>query len=593
MDKDQKKEQKREQKKEQRKDKKPQGEGKAAPKRPLTEEEKNTQARVEKIEKQITDLYARFKEIVGKIHEKDNACRQLIQKKRDEHEAIKGIAKKIDEKRKEQNKNFSQAQKYIESLRHRKSRRTDERAELMKLLPTGSQLPSLRESEEDASGAVNDYDRAIKIVRDEIERIQYEHATNSSSRDQKVIGQVAKWNAVIEKIKELETKASAPLAELAEVDVLGCLETCRKLKGEIKELEDSFAPHYAAIAEAQKKIEDLYAEVPKLVKSRDDVCAEMKDAVGRLNVALADKDKATYKAIRAHNDKRRAEALQQSATIKARREEQRKSREARIEKAMNTLPHEREVAIAQQLLTYFRSIALPGTCGVSESARQPAEPKQKTKPTMTSAPSVELEEAVASATKMVVSRKSQPAPKVAKKQNKKKKAAAPAAAAPVETAPKKKTAEDSVRIFPVAAHQCEELSLNVPETYGEVEATYNTVKEKLEGYEKVRAMIKEQREKELKEAEQKAEEDAAKKEAEKAKAKAEAEKAKEAEKPAEAEAEKPAETEAEKPAEAEAEKPAEAEAEKPAEAEAEKPAEAEAEKPAEGEAEKPAEAESQ
>jgi len=532
--------------KEQKAEKKGEKKGeKGAPKKqyPLTEEEKVAQAKVDKCDKQLEELGARVKEVMGKVREKESARGKLRHVVLENRDAIKKINEQIDEKRKAQSEAFSRAQKYIDSLRHRKSRRSDERAELMKLLPRDAQLPPLREEEEGPAGTVSDYDRAIKIVEAEIEKIQYNHAIspNTVQEEKRVIGAVARWTATIEKIKELERKAAAPLAELADVDVMALLETCRKLKGEIQELQKSCIPHYAAIEDAIKKMEENGAEVPKLLEDRAAVFAQVKEVVARLHDAEFELDTARFKAQHARNEKRRAEAQQQSETIKTRIAEANKKREDRIEKAMNTLPHEREVAVATQLLAQLRSVALPGTCGIPESAASSA-PKAKTQPTMKSAPSLELEESAPNATQMVVSRKTQPVPKVGKKQNKKK-AAAPEE--PKKQEPKKKTKEDPVRVSPVAAGYCDELSLKVPTTYGEVEETYNAAKEKLEGFEKVRNMIKEQREKALQEAEKKAEEEAAKKEEEKAKAKAEA-----AEKAAD-EAEKPAEDapEAEKPAE--------------------------------------------
>jgi len=548
------------------KDQKTEAKGeKAAPRKqfPLTEEEKAAQAKVDKCEKQIEELSARVKEIKSKLAEKENARIKLRQAILQNRNAIKKITEQIEEKRKAQNEAFGRAQKFIDSLRNRKSRRSDERAELMKLLPKDAHLPPLREEEDGPAGTVSDYDRAIKIVDAEIERIQMAHATgeNSVQEEKRVIGSIARWNSVKDKIKELEAKAAAPLAELAEVDVMSLLETCRKLKGEIQELQKSYLPHYAAIEEAVKKTEENRADVPNLLENRAAIVAQIKEAVARLHDAEFELDTARFKAQHARNEKRRAEAQQKSEAIKARNAEFDKKREDRIAKAMNTLPHEREVAVANQLLSLLRSVALPGTCGIPESAA-PAAPKAKAGPTMKSAPSLELEESAPNATQMVVSRKTQPVPKVGKKQNKKKAAAAAAAEETKKQEPKKKTKEDLVRVSPVAAGFCDELSLKVPTTYGEVEETYNAAKEKLEGFEKVRNMIKEKREKDLQEAEKKAIEDAAKKEEEKAKAKAEAaEKA--AEEPA-AEAEKPAEEPA-----AEAEKPAEEPAEEPAAAAAE------------------------
>jgi len=534
---------------------KTEGEGKAAPKKqfPLTEEEKVAQAKVEKCEKQIEEQTARLKEVLGKLSEKDNTRYKLRQQIFEHRDAIKKIQEQVEEKKTAQNDAFNRATKYIDSLRKRKNRRADERAELQKLLPHDAQLPPIR-GEEEGSEAVNDYDRAIKIVQNEIERLEHVHATTSNSvaEERKLIGAVARWTSVIDQIKALQEKAAAPLAELAEVDVMACLETCRKLKDEIRDLQASTLPHYDAIADACKKIEENRAEVPKLIQSRTAIFAQMKEIVARLHEAQFEFDNARFKAQHARNEKRRADALQESAAIKARLEEAKKNREARIEKAMNTLPHEREVAVANQLLGLLRSVALPGTCGISESA---GTAKPKAQPTLSSAPAVELEEASFGATTMVVSRKNQPIAKVGKKQNKKKKAAA---AEPKSQEPKKKSKEDPVRVAPMTANLCEELSLKVPENYGEVEETYNAVKEKLEGFEKIRAMIREQREKDLQEAEKKAEEEAAKKEEEKAKAKAEAAEkaAKEAEEPAAEEKPATEEPASETPAEPAATEPA-------------------------------------
>jgi len=382
-----------------------------------------------------------------------------------------------------------------------------------------------------------------------MEKIQLQHATMGTD-DKRIIGSIARWNAVIEKIKELERKAAAPLADLADVDVEACLETCRKLKEEIKVLQDSCIPHYDAIAQCVAEMEKNRTDVPKLIEERISLYAQIKDVVARLHNDQFEYDQAHFKAQHAQNEKRRAEALAKSQSIKARLEEMRKTQEARIEKAMNTLPHEREVAVATRLLSSLRSVALPGTCGTSETSAAPAAPKPKAQPTMTSAPAVELEEAVVTATTVVVSRKSQPIPKVGKKQNKKK---AEKAAEPKTQEPKKKTKEDTVRIPPVAANYCEELSVSIPTTYGELEETYNLVKEKLEAFEKVRAMVREQRQKELQEAEQKAKEEAAKKDEERAKAKAESEKKAEepAAEPSAAEEPAPAEPAAAEPAAAE------------------------------------------
>jgi len=534
---------------------------------PQSEEEKNANAKVAKYEKQIEELVGRLKEVFSKLREREITRNKLSHEMFSHREAVKEIQSHIDEKINAQKESFNRAVMYIDSLRKRKHRRADERAELVKLLPHDAQLPSLREDDENGD-SVNDYDRAIKIVQQEIAKLEHVHATspNTVAEERKLIGVIARWNSVIEQIKELQAKAAAPLADLADVDVMACLETCRKLKGEIAELRKSCIPHFDAIAAACKKMEENRADVPKLIETRVSIMAQIKEVSAQLSDAQFELDKARVKSRKAYNEKRHAELAQESAAIKARLEEIRKNRQARIDKAMNTLPHEREVEIANKVLTYLRSIALPGTCGISESSA----PKPKAEKPAAAAPAAEVQEASFGATTMVISRKSQPIPKVGKKQNKKKKA--PAADAPKEE-PKKKTKEDAVRITPLAASQIEELSLTVPENYGQVEETYNAVKEKLEGFEKVRAMVKEQHEKDLKEAEKKAEEEAARKEEERAKAKAE----KAAEETAAAAAEeKPAE---EKPAE---EKPAE---EKPAEEkpEEEKPAE---EKPVE---EKPAE----
>jgi len=522
--------------KEQKKDgKKPQGE-KAAPKKtfPLTEEEKTAQAKVEKFEKQIEEAQAKVKDIMFKIREKESTRNKLRNKVNENRDAIKKIVEQIEEKKTAQKEAHDKAQQYIEALRKRRNRRADERAELLKLLPRDADLPPLRE-EEGATAGVSDYDRAIKIVQRELERLRLAHSTSSSTgmaAERKMMSSEAHWKDVIAQIKKLEESAAAPLADLAEVDVMGLLETCRKLKGEIAELQASTLPHYNAIAEALEKAEENRAGVPKLLQERNTLFAQVKELVTKYQEANFELDQAHFKAQQARNQKRREDAIKESAAIKARIEEAKKRREARIEKAMNTLPHEREVAAANDLLAYLRTIALPGTCGVSETAAP--KPKVKAEPTMTSAPSVELEEASFGATEICVSRKSQPVAKVAKKQGKKKKAAPKE---PVKTEPKKKTPEDSVEISPAYTNRFEILSLSVPETYAEVEARYNEIKEKLEGYEKVRSAIKEEREKSLKEAEQKALEEAQKKEEEKKAA----EEAKAAEPAAEAAEAKPAE----------------------------------------------------
>jgi len=516
--KEQKKEQKKDQKKEQKRT------------IPMSEEEKAAKANLDKCEKKLEELSGRLKEVMGKIHEKDNTRRSLQSKIVENREAIKKKSEQIDQKRKAQKESLDRALKYVDALRSRKHRRSDERKELVKLLPRDAELPPLTEDDDESAHFASDYDHAIKLVQQEINRLNSSYATRSTAsvaEERKQIGAIARWNSVIEKIKELEAKAAAPLAELAEVDVPSCLETCRKLKEEIRALNESCIPHYNAIAEASKKIIENRADVPKLVQERVSIYAEIKEVVDHMHEIQVEVDKAYYKSIAAHNEKVRADLLQESANIKARNEELKKNREEIIRKAMNTLPHEREVIVARQILNSLRSVALPGTCGIPESS---AAPKQKAQPSLTSAPAMELEEAAPAATTMVVSRKSQPVAKVGKKQNKKKKAAAPAAA-PAPEGPKKRSKEDHVRIPPIAANLCQELAVNIPDTYAEVEETYNMVKEKLEAFEKIRAMVREQHEKELEEAEKKAEEQAAKKAAERAKAKAEAEA--DAEKPAE------------------------------------------------------------
>jgi len=498
--------------------KKPQGEKgeKPAPKKtfPLTEEEKTAQAKIEKLDKQLEEAQAKVKEAMAKIREKESARSKLRGTVMENRDALKKIFEQIEEKRTAQTNAYNKCQQYIEALRKRRNRRADERAELMKLLPRGAELPPLREEEEGAAGGVSDYDRAIKIVQREIEKVQFQQNTSSFTKDdeRRMMGSEARWRNVIQRIKDLEASAAAPLADLAEVDVVGLLETCRKLKAEIAQLEASCVPHYNAIAEAFKKLEETRAGVPKLLQERNALFTQVKEIVTKLQEANFEMDKARFKAQQTRNQKRREDAIKESAEIKARIEEAKKKREARIEKAMNTLPHEREVAAAKELLGYLRSIALPGTCGVSESAAPKPKPKAQPQPTLTSAPAVELDQASFGATEMVISRKSQPVAKVGKKQNKKKKAAA--AEAP-KAEPKKKTLEDPVRVAPNQTNRFEILSLPVPETYGEVEARYNEIKEKLEGYEKVRAAIKEQREKSLQEAEKKALEEAQKKEEEK------------------------------------------------------------------------------
>jgi len=482
---------------------------------PLTEEEKAAQAKIESLEKELEQVQGQVKEAMKKIRDKEftrNKLRNTIQENRD---AIKKIIDQIEEKRNAQKSAQAKALAYIDALRKRRNRRAEERAELMKLLPRDAELPPLREEEEGPADGVSDYDRAIKIIHQEMERARLQHSTQSGtiSQEKKLISQESRWNFIIEKIKELEQKAAAPLADLAEVDVMGLLETCRKLKAEINELHNSCAPHYNAIAEALKQIEENRAEVPQLIKERNEIFAKAKEVVAKLNEASFEMDKARYKAQQIRNQKKREELAKESAEIKARNEEYQKKREARIQKAMNTLPHEREVESCNALLNYLRSIALPGTCGTSENAA-PKQPKTKNpqQPTLVSAPAVQLEEASFGKTEMIVSVKSQPVPKVAKKQNKSKNKKKKAAAEPAE--PKKKTLDDVVSVSAVAVNHFEVLSLAVPETYGEVEARYNEVKEKLDAYEKIRAAVKEQHEKSLKEAEQKAIEEAQKKEEE-------------------------------------------------------------------------------
>jgi len=538
-------------KEQRREQKKGESEGKAPKKQiPMTEEEKAANANIAKCEKQLEELTQRLKEVMGKIHEKDSTRRSLLMGMIENREAIKKKNDQMEQKRKAQKESLDRALKYIDALRNRKHRRSDERAELVKLLPRDAELPPLNEEDEESTHSVSDYDRAIKIVQHEIERLTSSYATKSSgsvAEERKQIAAVARWNNIIEQIKELEKKAAAPLAELAEVDVMTCLETCRKLKEEIREISESCVPLYNAIAEASKKMADNSADAPKLVQERVSIFAQIKETVDHLHELQFEADKAHYKSLVAYNEKRRANLLQESAEIKARIEEAKKNREEIIKKAMNSLPHEREVAVAREVLASLRSVALPGTCGIPESA---GAPKPKAQPTLASAPAMELEEAAPAATTMVISRKSQPVAKVAKKNKKKK-----APAADASEGPKKRSKEDHVRIPPIAANGCQELAVNIPDTYGEVEETYNLVKEKLEGFEKIRAMVREQREKELQEAEKKAEERAAEKAAERAKAKAEAE----GEKPAEEKDEAAAASAAE-PAAAEESAPAAEEA---------------------------------
>lgn len=519
--------------KEAKKDGRKEGKKDDKPKRqiPLTEEEKVAHAKIDKCDKQLDELTASFKDVMGKLREKDSARAKQRSAIFDNRDALKKIFEQIEEKKSSQNEFYGRAQKYIEALRKRKTRRADERAELVKLLPHDAELPPLRE--DDDAAAVSDYDRAIKIVQRELERMRDNFAANGRD-ERKLIAATGRWNAVIEKIKELEAKAAAPLAELAEVDVMTCLEACRRLKTEIQKLQDSCLPHYAAIEEAVQKSEEIRADVPKLIKERDNILARIKEVVSQLHDAQYEYDVARFKAQKVHNEKRRAEALKESQEIKARLEEIRKNREARIQKAMNALPYDREVAVATEVLASLRSVALPGTCDIPESAA--SAPKAKAQPAVTSAPAVEIEEASFGKTEMIVSRKTQPVPKVGKKQNKKKKAAAAAAAEDAPKEPKKKTKEDAVRVPPFAANRLEELSLNVPETYGELEETYKAVKERLENYERIRATVREQHEKELREAQEKAEEEAAAK----AKEKADAEAAKPAETAEEPAAEEPA-----------------------------------------------------
>jgi len=500
-----------EQKKETLKGGKPKGGkgGKPQAERKLTEPEKTAQAKVEQIEKQIDETQKKIRENMYQTREKENTRYNLNMKIRTNRDALGKIMTQLKEKQEALKETYGKVTQYMDAIRKRKHRRADEREELVKLLPRGAQLPPLKESEE-ASG-VSDYDRAIKLVEEEIERIENTHRTSTftSEQERKMMGAEARWRSVIVQIKELERKAAEPLADLAEVDVLALLETCRKLKAEIAELEASCAPHYNEIAEAFKKLEENHAPVPKLIEERNALLAQAKDLVVKLHQAQLELNKVGFKAYRERQQKRMEDARKESETIKTRLEEAKKRREALIERSMNSLPHDREVVSANALLSYLRSIALPGTCGVTESAAPKPKTSAPQKPTLTSAPSVELEEASFGATEMVVSRKTQPVPKVAKKkQNKKKKAAAPAE--PV-TEPKKKTLEDHVSVSPAQLNHFEVLSLSVPETYGEVESCYNEVKEKLEGYEKIRAKVKEEREKSLQEAEKKAAEEEAKK----------------------------------------------------------------------------------
>jgi len=519
------------------KDQKKEG-NKPGPKKtfPLTEDEKVARAKIDKLEKELEEAQKKVKEIMAAVREKESTRKKLRIKILDSTDALRKIHEQMDEKRQAQRQAFDKAQQYIDALRKRKNRRADEREELLKILPHGSELPPLRTGDEEDTDGVSDYDRAIKIVQQEIQKVEFQHSTSSftKSSERKMMGREAGLRAVIEKIKELERNAAAPLADLAEVDVMGCLETCRKLKAEIAELNASSVPHYKAIADAMQQIEQIRASIPKILEERNALFAQVKEIVMKLQEANFEMDKARFKAQQARNQKRREELANESAAIKARIEEAKKRREAMIEKALNTLPFEREVAAAKELIAYLRSIALPGTCGIPENTA-PKTKSQPAQPTLTSAPSVELEEASFGATEMVVSRKTVAVPKVAKKANKKK-----AAQQPKKAEPKKKTAEDSVRVAPTQFHRFEILSLSAPETYGEVEARYNEIKEKLEGFEKVRAEAKEQREKSIQEAEKKAQEEAAKKAEEREAAKAEAEKPKEeepkAEEPAAAEA---------------------------------------------------------
>lgn len=502
------------------------GEVRVVKKPERTGEERSLEEQQAAVEKTLEAKTLRLKAVAGQIREKEAKRGKLRHKILENRNAIKGVRDQQKEKRLAQRKLFDGVQKYMKGLHERKNHRSTARARLVKLLPKGASLPPLRDDDEFEGSSVSDYDRAVALVQEEIRELEMRISTESMTlpEERRIKGEITDWNRAIREIRQLEAELEGPQAELVETDVKGTLEACRKLEAEIVELNGSCKPFYEAIAAAVAEMEANRADLPKLLDERAALIKELQGLVARLHKVRYDLDMAHYKAGRDRFEKRRAEALKESEEIKARFARAKEARAALLEKAKNNLPHEHELETAKRLLAYLRSVALPGTCGVTEESFAAAAAERAAKAEMerkrlVSAPSVEIAEEVRSeGTERVVSRKEQQPAPVGKraKRAQAKKAAAAAAAAPKKAAKeaaaskpkeeKPKQLGDKMKHAKSVVNDYEELSLAAPATYADADKSYHELEEKIAEYEKVRALVREEREKALMEPAKKDEE---------------------------------------------------------------------------------------
>ena len=495
-------------------------------------EERSLEEQLAAVEKTLDAKTARLKTVAGQIREKEQTRNKLRRKVLENRAEIKKVRDQQKEKRQVQRKLFDEVQKYMKVLHERKNHRSVARARLVRLLPDGASLPPLRGDDEFEGSLVSDYDRAIALVRDEVRDLEMRLSTAvmSMSDERRVKAEISTWNRRVGEIQQLQIELEGPQAEAAETDVKGNLETCRKLEAEIAELNESCKPFYEGITAAIAEMAANRADLPKLLEERDALVGELKGLVARLHKVRYDLDVAHYKAGHDRFEKRRAEALKESEEIKARFARAKEARAALLESAKNNLPHEHELETARRLLAYLRSVALPGTCGVTEESFAAAAAARAAKAEMerkrlVSAPSVEIAEDVRNmGTERVVSRKEQPVAAVGKKAKRAqaKKAAAAAAAAAAPKKAEKKAAEakpkeekpkqpgDKMKHAKSVMNDYEELSLAAPATYADADKSYHELEEKIAEYEKVRALVREEREKALMEPAKKEEEEAPK-----------------------------------------------------------------------------------
>ena len=490
----------------------------AAKKPERTGEERSLEEQVAAIEKALDAKTARLKELARQLRDKEAKRVALRRKVLESREAIKRVRDQQKAKRETQKRLFDEVQQFMKGLHERRNRHATMRVRLLKLLPPGASLPRRRDEYE--SSAVSDFDLAVQLVRDEIRELEMLLSTKpmSLTEERRTKGEISTWNRQIAQILELQAEFEGPQPELGETDVLVNLNMCRSLEKEIVALNESCAPHFAAIAAAVAEMAANREGLPQLLAERAALLGEVKGLVERLHKVRFDLDYAHYKASNARFEKRRADALKESAEYKARFERQKEARAAMLEKAKNNLPHEHELETAKRLLAYLRSVALPGTCDVTEESYAAAAAARAAKAEMeskrlVSAPSVEIaEDARSEGTQRVVSRKEQAAAPVGKRAKRAQaKAAAAAAAASKKAAAKEEAAApkpkkeeekpkqpgDKMKHGKTIVNDFEALSLTAPATYADADKSYHELQEKIAEYEKVRALVREEREKAL------------------------------------------------------------------------------------------------